>query len=156
MTEFSNIRLRGPWNGAQIAAFLQAEKSPLRLALNDRDGFPLVASLWFRCVDGELWCATHGQSLVARRLAEDPRVAFEISVNEMPYSGVRGQATVELVAAEGGRQLEALLARYLGGTDSSLARWLLSRADGEVALRIRPRWLTSWDFGDRMPARASG
>ncbi len=156
MTGFTNIRLRGPWDAAAIEAFLAQETSPLRLALNDRDGFPLVASLWFRCVDGELWCATHGQSLVARRLAEDPRVGFEVSVNDPPYSGVRGQATVELVAAEGGRQLEALLSRYLGGTDSRLARWLLSRADGEVALRIRPNWLTSWDFGDRMPARRSG
>lgn len=150
MQDFQTVRLRGPWHSAEVVAFLEQERSPLRLALNDHDGFPLLASLWFRYAEGALWCATHRDSLVARRLAQDPRAAFEVSVSEPPYVGVRGQAAVECVARRGQQELEVLLERYLGGRDSKLARWLLSRADEEVALRIRPKWLTSWDFRERM------
>ncbi len=46
--------------------------------------------------------------------------------------------------------LDSLIRRYLGGTDSSLAQWLLGRIDEEVVLRIRPSWITSWDFSARM------
>jgi nitroimidazol reductase NimA-like FMN-containing flavoprotein (pyridoxamine 5'-phosphate oxidase superfamily) len=143
-------RIRGPWSPAEVVAFLEAERSPLHLALHGERGFPLVVSLWFRHAAGALWCATHATSLVARRLARDDRVAFEVSTNDPPYRGVRGQGRVERLPAEGGRELEALLRRYLGGTDSSLARWLLSRADGEVALRIVPDRILSWDFTARM------
>jgi hypothetical protein len=85
-----------------------------------------------------------------RWLEADARIGFEVSVNDPPYCGVRGQARVELLPERGEAELRALLERYLGGTDSDLARWLLSRADGEVALRIRPHWLASWDFRKRM------
>ena len=44
----------------------------------------------------------------------------------------------------------ALVERYLGGSGSRLARWLLGRRDEEVGLRITPQWLTSWDFSARM------
>lgn len=145
-------RIRGPWSPAEVVAFLEAERSPLRLALHGERGFPLVVSLWFRHAAGALWCATHATSLVARRLARDDRVAFEVSTNDPPYRGVRGQGRIERLPAEGARELEALLRRYLGGTDSSLARWLLSRADGEVALRIVPDRILSWDFTARMRA----
>ncbi len=153
MSDFSDVKLKGPWSVAEVVSFFERERSPLRLALNGSDGFPLVASLWFRYAEGALWCATHQESAVARRLAQDPRVAFEVSVNDPPYLGVRGQAAIERMPEAGGRELEALLKRYLGGTDSSLAQWLLSRAEEEVALRIRPKWITAWDFSDRMPSR---
>lgn len=149
--DLTQVRLQGPWGRADVQRFLEQERSPLRLAVNGRDGVPRVASLWFQAERGRLWCATHTNALITRLLREDPRVAFEISVNEPPYKGVRGQARVELLPAQGGQYLEQLLQRYLGGTDSDLARWLLSRAADEVALCLQPIWMTSWDFSDRMP-----
>jgi hypothetical protein len=53
--------------------------------------------------------------------------------------------------------LRRLIARYLGRDDVPLARWLLERPGDEVALRIVPRRLVSWDYGARMagsPVRA--
>ena len=154
LASLAGVRLKGPWDAAQVAGFLAEERSPLRLALIGEQGFPLVVSLWFRFEGDVLWCATHERSLVARRLAVDPRVGFEVSLNDPPYCGVRGQGRVEIVRAAGPATLEQLLQRYLGGTDSALAKWLLSRADGELALRIRPNWISSWDFSDRMPSAA--
>lgn len=156
MAAFADARLKGPWDSDRITAFLDQERTPLRLALTGRSGFPLVVSLWYRLGDDALWCATGPDTLVVRQLREDPRVGFEVSVNDPPYMGIRGQARAEIVPAEGKAQLRALLERYLGGTDSDLARWLLSRADAEVALRLRPHWLVSWDFGDRMKDAVAG
>ena len=50
----------------------------------------------------------------------------------------------------GGRLLQRVLQRYLGGEDSNLARWLLSRRDEEVLISIEPQRLFSWDYRERM------
>lgn len=144
------VRLNGPWSAAAVTSFLEAEHSPLRLAVTWRDGAPLVVSVWFRFEDSCLWCASHHTSRLIGALRAAPRVGFEVSVNDPPYRGVRGQAVAELLPAEGGARLGQLLDRYLHGRDSRLARWLLSRAEGEVAIRLRPDWITSWDFSRRM------
>ena len=46
--------------------------------------------------------------------------------------------------------LEEVLGRYLGGSESGLARWLLSRRDEEVLISIEPERLFSWDYRERM------
>ena len=71
-------------------------------------------------------------------------------MNEPPYRGVRGQGRAHLLPEAGAARLEVLLDRYLGDRESNLARWLLSRAEDEVAIRIEPSWLTAWDFSARM------
>ena len=43
-----------------------------------------------------------------------------------------------------------MLHRYLGGADSRLAQWLLSRRDDEILISIEPRRLFSWDYRERM------
>ena len=48
--------------------------------------------------------------------------------------------------------LRQMLERYLGGTTSKLARWLLSRAEDEVLITIEPLRLFSWDYRERMEA----
>jgi hypothetical protein len=40
--------------------------------------------------------------------------------------------------------------RYLGTRHSSFARWLLARAEQEVAIRIAPERVSTWDFAGRM------
>jgi nitroimidazol reductase NimA-like FMN-containing flavoprotein (pyridoxamine 5'-phosphate oxidase superfamily) len=155
-TPLAATRLKGPWDGAAVAAFLAEEHSPLRLAVPWSNGVPLVVSVWFHFENDALWCASLATSRLIRALHAAPRVGFEVSVNEVPYRGVRGQAEVTLVPAEGRTRLEILLDRYLRGRESGLAKWLLSRADDEVAIRLRPEWLTSWDYTRRMEDGAEG
>ena len=50
----------------------------------------------------------------------------------------------------GGSILEALVDRYVGTRESGFARWLLSRRDDEMAIRIAPTKVSSWDFARRM------
>jgi hypothetical protein len=79
-----------------------------------------------------------------------PRCAFEIAPNEPPYFGVRGQATASLESAGARELLERLLDRYVGTTDSKLGRFLLGRADEELVVRLKPEWIGTWDYRERM------
>jgi len=77
-------------------------------------------------------------------------VSFEVSDNEPPYGGVRGAGAATVEPDEDKEQLEELLKRYLGGTDSELAARLLDPGREKVRIRVEPTKLHSWDFSDRM------
>ena len=144
------LRDSSAWDLAAVEAFLSSARIPLRLACNAGKGTPLICSLWFVYADGCLWCATPADAAVAAWLAEDQRCGFEVAVNEIPYKGVRGQGSAVLLPEAGAEVLGRLIDRYLERRSSPLARWLLGRADTELAIRIEPRWVTAWDFSARM------
>lgn len=144
-----NVRASSSWTAEQIADYLHACVHPLRLSLI-ADGAPLIVPLWFEFKDGLLWCACSRQAKVARLVGEQGKCGFDVSDNTMPYRGVRGQGSVSLRPADGEPALRALIHRYLPRDDSDFARWLLSRADAEVAIVISPDWITAWDFSTRM------
>lgn len=143
---------RGPWDADAVASFLDETVVPLRLACTTPTDRLWILSLWFRYRDEALWCATPRSADVVDFLERDGHVAFEVSTNDVPYRGVRGngQVTVESDSEKG--LLTDLLERYLGGTDSPLARRLLDPDREEVRLRIDPDRIASWDFSERMPA----
>jgi nitroimidazol reductase NimA-like FMN-containing flavoprotein (pyridoxamine 5'-phosphate oxidase superfamily) len=145
------MRLTGPYSRAEAAAFLDETAVPLRLACHGAGGLWIVA-LWFRYVEdrGVFECATGRSADVVGMLESDPSVAFEVSTNDPPYRGVRGNGTVELTEDEGKERLRDLLERYLGGTDSDLAAELLEADREEVRIVIEPERLHSWDFSERM------
>jgi nitroimidazol reductase NimA-like FMN-containing flavoprotein (pyridoxamine 5'-phosphate oxidase superfamily) len=146
-----NVRESSSWTAEQISDYLQFCVHPLRLSLI-ANGAPLIVPLWFEFKDGCLWCACSGQATVARLASEQEKCGFDVSDNTMPYRGVRGQGSVTLSPADGEPALRSLIHRYLPRDDSEFARWLLSRADAEVAIVIRPDWVTAWDFSQRMSA----
>lgn len=140
------------WSAGEIEAYLREIEIPLRLACNGREGYPVLCSMWFQLSDDSLWCASHESSRVITALTENPRCAFEIAGNEMPYRGVRGQADVVLHRAPAADVLERLMARYLDQSNASLAAWLRSRAGGEYAIELKPRWISAYDYRHRMRA----
>jgi nitroimidazol reductase NimA-like FMN-containing flavoprotein (pyridoxamine 5'-phosphate oxidase superfamily) len=139
----------GPWQPAEVEAFLATATIPVRLASNGRT-YPLVQSLWFRYEGGSLWCCTRADSVLVRRLTRDRHCAFEVSADLPPYRGVRGRGKATVLTEGADATLPALLERYLGGTESPLATWLLSRLDEEVVIRIDDLVVTSWDYSARM------
>jgi nitroimidazol reductase NimA-like FMN-containing flavoprotein (pyridoxamine 5'-phosphate oxidase superfamily) len=144
------IRSSSAWDEQQINRFLADTVIPIRLACLDRDGEPLVCSLWYLYAEGALWCATQQSASVTKFLEAEPRCGFEVAPDAMPYRGVRGQARVSLSAAQGPGMLLRLIDRYLGNRDSDFATWLIARSATEVAIRIEADWVTSWDFSTRM------
>ena len=142
--------LRGPWNQRQIDDYLSASSFPVRLSCVGADGFPRIASLWYHYEAGQMLCVTHCRSTIAKLLQGDDLVGFEVSPNEPPYHGVRGQGRATLYPLGEAKLLEGLLEHYLGNMESSLATWLLKRSDEELVVNIVPTRLYSWDYRDRM------
>jgi hypothetical protein len=144
------LPVTGPFTLAQAEDHLRETAVPLRLACLTGSGWPLVLSLWFLYRDGALWCASRPRARVVHHLEQDGRCAFEVARDAPPYRGVRGQARARVIRAEGGRLLGELIDRYLGGRQSPLARGLLAGAADEVAIRLAPTRLASWDYTERM------
>jgi nitroimidazol reductase NimA-like FMN-containing flavoprotein (pyridoxamine 5'-phosphate oxidase superfamily) len=144
------VTLKGPWDQSQVDEFLNTSQFPLRLACVADDGFPRVVSVWYG-YDGQcLRCVSHRSSQLVGLLQRCERVGFELAPNEPPYHGVRGQGIARLDTDADGTVLKQMLQRYLGGTDSKLGKWLLSRAEDEVLITIEPLRLFSWDYRERM------
>ena len=135
-----------------IDAFLASYLAPLRISAVADSGFPLICSLWFEYADGAIWCATKKQAKIVEILSRNPKCAFELAPNEPPYFGVRGQAEASIQHENAGELLERLIDKYLGTRDSSLALNLLKRVSDEVAIRMEPVSLYSWDYRSRMQA----
>ena len=139
-----------PWSQEEVDAHFDGFNVPLRLSATDAQGYPRVCSLWFRRDGDRLLCATQSDAWIAQALERDPRCGFELAPNEPPYYGVRGTGRARVTREGGAEELERLIDRYLGDRTSSLAKWLLSRADREVLISIETLRLSAWDYRDRM------
>ena len=139
----------GSWSGAEITAFLSETLIPMRLSVCTSSG-PLIVPLWFEYQDSRLFSCSPADSLVVSALRREAEVAFDVSTNDLPYQGVRGRGRARCEVAADNIRLASLQSRYLAGTDSRLADWLLNRPGEEALIEIEISWLTSWDFTGRM------
>jgi nitroimidazol reductase NimA-like FMN-containing flavoprotein (pyridoxamine 5'-phosphate oxidase superfamily) len=147
MTEYT-----GEWDRAGVASFLTDARIPIRIACRTPGGGLWMLSLWFGFdpEDERFVCATAATADVVEYLRADDAVAFEVSTNDPPYRGVRGNGTATVHPDDRKETLRRLLERYLGGTESTLARRLLDPERDEVVVAVEPRRWYSWDFSDRM------
>ena len=134
----------------QLETYLRESVIPLRLAAVSATEWPLVLSLWYLYDAGKIYCATQRSAKIVSHLQYNPKVAFEIAADSPPYCGVRGQGTATIDSQNGAGILEKLLHRYLGGTDSPLARNLMAKSANEVAIVIEPNRFFTWNFRKRM------
>jgi nitroimidazol reductase NimA-like FMN-containing flavoprotein (pyridoxamine 5'-phosphate oxidase superfamily) len=150
------VQPTGAMDVAALDAYLEEATIPIRLATRTPGGGLWMVSLWF-AYDGDAFhCATGADATVVEYLEANDDVAFEVSDNDPPYRGVRGAGTAELAPDPEKTQLRALIERYLGGTDSSLAASLLDGDRQEVRITIEPAKLYTWDFSERMDDAVEG
>ena len=140
----------GPWEEPEIANFLRDTKIPVRLAAINSDGHPIIASLWFLYENDKVYCACRNNAAMVGLIKKNNIVGFEVAGEEPPYFGVRGIGSAILKENIGEQILRRLMDRYLGTNDSGFRNWLLSGAENEVAIEIRPSQVTSWDYRKRM------
>lgn len=145
----ASYKIIGPWTVTQVNQFLQTITVPMRIAANTRSGFPTVTPLWFIWQDQCILAASRPNAGIAKILRRDGRCAFDISVEQAPYKGIRGKGIAN-VTDDGLPTLEALLDRYFGHDSSTFRRWLLERSRDECLIQIHPTEMTSWDFSQRM------
>ena len=144
------MQLRGPLSRSTVESFLESTAVPLRLACHRPDGSLWMLSLWFRYRDGTLQCATGADADVVTFLEHDPAVAFEVSTNDPPYRGVRGNGTTTVEPDPEKVVLRELLERYLDSTETPFARRLLADDREEVTITIDLETVYGWDFSGRM------
>lgn len=142
-------QLSGPWDLIQVEAFLTHEVIPVRLGTVGRTG-AMVQSTWFYYEDGFIWCSTQSDSVLLRRLRHDPRAGFEVAPDAAPYHGVRGRAIAEISHVGAAEVLDRLVEKYIDNPSSNMARWMRSRRTNEVALRLNPLTMHSWDHSARV------
>jgi len=106
--------------------------------------------VWFEYGSNHFVCCSPNDSLLVRALRKQPKIAFDVSTNDIPYQGVRGRGVARCSEAPDKQTLETLLNRYLANTDNKLSQWLLNRQGVEALIHIQIEWLTSWDFSGRM------
>lgn len=142
--------LRGAWTEKQLERFLNESRIPIRLSVHRGDGSLWMVALWYRYRNGSFECATPANAAVVKFLQSGSSVAFDISTNDPPYRGVRGNGGAALSPDEDKETLRALIDRYLGGIDSPLAEWLLTDESDAIRIRIQPNELYCWDYSDRV------
>ncbi len=151
------MHVRGTLSQSAITSFLEETTAPVRVACRTPQDNLWMCSLWYRldadATAGDDWtlqCATSAQADIVSFLESDPGVAFEISTNEQPYTGVRGRGSATIEPDPEKETLQMLLERYQVGPDSNLARNLLREERDEVTITIEPVVVYGWDFSDRM------
>ncbi len=146
-----NLNKNSAWSESDVRAFLSSSTIPMRIATNT-GSYPTLCSVWYLFDEqqGDLLCVSHEKSQLVSDLMVNQKCAFEIAPNDPPYFGVRGKAVVTLSKSKALETLTTLLPRYLGGTESGLAQWLIGRIEEEYVLRLSPVQLTSWDYRERM------
>lgn len=141
---------RGAWTAEEVASFLDETTVPIRIATHRPSGSLWIVALWYRFRDGVFECATEANADIVKFLRADGSLAFDVSTNDIPYRGVRGAGSATIEPEGGTDLLRELLERYMGGTDSDLAQWLLRPERDEVRIRIEPDDVYSWDYSGRM------
>lgn len=144
------VEYTGAWSADEVAQFLDRTTVPVRLACHTPSDRLWLVTLWYEFAEETFLCATGRDATIVEFLQADASVAFEVSTNEPPYRGVRGNGRAEIGPDPDKAVLRSLLERYLDGTDSRLANRLLDDDREEVAIRLEPDRLYSWDFSDRM------
>ncbi len=146
-----NLSKASAWSELEVTEFLRSSTIPMRIATNTQS-YPTLCSVWYLFDEklGELLCVSHQKSKLVLDITASKKCSFEIAPNEPPYFGVRGKAVVTLSKENVLDTLTTVMSRYLGGTDSRLAKWLIGRSDEEYVLRLTPVQITSWDYTERM------
>ncbi len=144
------VTFSGVWSEDEVEAFLRESTIPIRVSIHRPDESLWTVALWYRYRDGSFECATWANARVVHYLQNDSEVAFDVSTNEPPYRGIRGNGSAAMSPDEDKSTLRALIERYLGDTDSSLAEWLLDDDREEVRIHVHPQVIYSWDYSDRM------
>lgn len=115
------------------------------LATLRKDGSVLASPIWHEWRDGGFNFILGEGDVKARHLARDPRATLVVAEHEPPYAGVEVRGTAELRSDDAALE-ERLATRYLGAKRGRA--YLEGGSGGNVAVRLEPGSLRSWDFAD--------
>lgn len=121
----------------EVMEFLTAGRRTAKVATTRADGRPHVAPVWFVIRSGAIVFTTWHETVKARNLARDPRVAISVDLQEPPYAFVlvEGEASVSPYDPELVEVATAIGARYMGD-DVAEAFGRRNGVPGEWVIRV--------------------
>jgi nitroimidazol reductase NimA-like FMN-containing flavoprotein (pyridoxamine 5'-phosphate oxidase superfamily) len=146
------VQTNSDWALAEIEQFLMSENIPMRIAVMDADGFPMICSVWHQYQQGKIYAVVHKNSKLIKKLRQSPQCAFEIALNHPPYRGVRGQAVASIDEQDAAGPLDELLNRFVGEGYQQLRTFLRQRSADERVVTLALGKISAWDFSARMQA----
>lgn len=131
-------------------SLVNESRIPIRVACQNKFGWPCVTSLWYICIKETIFCATQKDARIVSYLENNPRCGFEIASDCPPYRGIRGFGNAKIDKNSGQKILELLIGRYRIKEDSNLAKFLKKNSENEVAIQIIPSKIFIYDYSKRM------
>jgi nitroimidazol reductase NimA-like FMN-containing flavoprotein (pyridoxamine 5'-phosphate oxidase superfamily) len=144
-------KMAEPMNEGEVIEFLNLPNL-LRLAIIDsRDGSPLVHPVWYYYENDKFVICTERNGLKAISLRKNPNVYFLVDVNPNggPPRGVRGKGRANII--ENPKYVADVMLRnikrYMGSTESDLAKDLLKTSESSCVVEITPsRYIATWKY----------
>jgi hypothetical protein len=150
---------------SELAKTLLNSKIPARLAYIANDGTPRVIPTWFQWNGSEIVMATfiagpnvRHEPARLRALRANPNVAITIDTDGFPpyVLLIRGKASVTEVNGVAPEFKEAAR-RYLGEQGAAGFLDQMGKPGARMArIAVRPTWVGTLDFQDRLPSHVGG
>lgn len=142
----------------EIRAFLEDARTMILTTIGP-DGVPDPVAMWFVLVDGEVWMRTYAKSQKVANVRRDPRVAVLVEDGQR-YAELRGvQMSGRLELSDDIERIcdiaAGLVVKYEGLDPQHLAaarEAYRPTAVKQVAMRLVPERIVSWDHAKLMPA----
>ncbi|MBM2818491.1 MAG: putative Pyridoxamine 5'-phosphate oxidase [Nitrosarchaeum sp.] len=136
----------------QIKNFLETSKLNLQIATIDSKGDPNIHPVWYLFENEKLYVATPKKSKKAQNALKHHLVYYSIDDEKMPYKGVKGKGTVNLLEDIKTNLVigEKIILKYTGSLESDIGKFIIEQIKNgnEAIMEITPKFYSAWSFGN--------
>jgi nitroimidazol reductase NimA-like FMN-containing flavoprotein (pyridoxamine 5'-phosphate oxidase superfamily) len=135
----------------QVKNFLETSKLNLQIATIDSKGDPNIHPVWYLFENEKLYVATPKKSKKAQNAFKHHLVYYSIDDEKMPYKGVKGKGTVNLLEDIKTNLVigEKIILKYTGSLESDIGKFIIEQIKNgnETIMEITPKFYSAWSFG---------
>jgi hypothetical protein len=136
----------------QVKNFLETSKLNLQIATIDSNGDPNIHPVWYLFENEKLYVATPKKSKKAQNALKHHLVYYSIDDEKMPYKGVKGKGTVNLLEDIKTNLVigEKIILKYTGSLESDIGKFIIEQIKNgnEAIMEITPKFYSAWSFGN--------
>lgn len=136
----------------QVKNFLETSKLNLQIATIDSKGDPNIHPVWYLFENEKLYVATPKKSKKAQNALKHHLVYYSIDDEKMPYKGVKGKGTVNLLEDIKTNLVigEKIILKYTGSLESDIGKFIIEQIKNgnEAIMEITPKFYSAWSFGN--------
>ena len=116
------------------------------LATYQADGRVRLSAVWHEWRDGGFTIVIGANSVMAKHLRNDPRVAITVHESSPPWRGIEIRTIAQFVDTDPSEADQQLAARYLSPQEA--AAFAAADHGPQTVVRLTPGEIRAWDFAD--------